>query len=149
MCKVAIRKWRNIQEKPIVKGALDSHAFVCFGWNSLSGYSQVSSKIDCYECFPVENSARHSGWSKAHLAISTEQVPNKGCLCKSISIFTMGLYSSPYDYIIHVALIATSHVSLITILLCHYHISLLQGCSHIRTYCSPLDTARWALDRLL
>ena len=58
----------------------------------------------------------HSRRSRAHLAVSTERVlfqTNTGCLCKSISPFTMGLYGSPYDYVIHVALIATSHVSLI------------------------------------
>ena len=53
----------------------------------------------------------YSGRSRAHLATSTEWVSsptNKSCLCKSISPFTMGLYGSPYDYVIHVGLIATS-----------------------------------------
>ena len=49
--------------------------------------------------------------------VSTERVllqANKGCLCKSISPFTMGHYGSQYDYVIHIALIATSCTSLIT-----------------------------------
>ena len=59
----------------------------------------------------------HSCRSRAHLAVSTEQVSfqtNESCLCKSISPFTMGLYGSPYDYVIHVAIIASSRVPLIT-----------------------------------
>jgi len=39
----------------------------------------------------------------------TNKQTNKCCLCKSISPFTMGLYRSLHDYIIHEALIATSH----------------------------------------
>ena len=59
----------------------------------------------------------HSCRSRAHLSVSTEQVSsqtNESCLCKSISPFTMGLYGSPYDYVIHVAIIATSCIPLIT-----------------------------------
>ena len=36
---------------------------------------------------------------------------NKGCLCKLILPCTMGLYGSPYDCTIHVALIAIPHES--------------------------------------
>ena len=59
----------------------------------------------------------YSGWSRAHLAIFTECVSsqtNKRCLCKSSWPFTLGLYGSQYDYVIHVALIGTAHMSLIS-----------------------------------
>ena len=59
----------------------------------------------------------YSGRSRAHLTVSTEWVSsqtNKSCLCKSSSPFTMGLYGSPYDYVIHVAIIATLRIALIT-----------------------------------
>ena len=51
------------------------------------------------------------------LAASTERVSsqtNKICLCKSVSPFTMGHYGSPYDYVIYIAIIATSCVPPIT-----------------------------------
>ena len=35
-------------------------------------------------------------------------------VCKLISPFTMNVYGSLYDYIIHIELIAISHISLIT-----------------------------------
>ena len=55
---------------------------------------------------PIRKS--YSGQSRAHLAASTEWVSyqvNESCLCKSISPFTMKLYSSTYDYVIHMPLI--------------------------------------------
>ena len=58
-----------------------------------------------------------SSQSRSQLAVSTEWVSsqtNKSCSCKSISPFTMGLYGSLYDYVIHTVLLATSHASLIT-----------------------------------
>ena len=51
----------------------------------------------------------HNSWSRAHLAVSTEWVlsqTNENCLCESSSPFTMGLYGSPYDYLILIVLIA-------------------------------------------
>ena len=62
----------------------------------------------------------HISQSRAHLIVSTEQVlfqTSKSCLRKLISPFTIGLNGSPYDYVIHIALIAylaRSHASLIT-----------------------------------
>ena len=52
----------------------------------------------------------HGGRSRVHLAVPTEWVSsqtNESHLCKLSSSFTMGLYGSLYDYIIHVALIAS------------------------------------------
>ena len=74
------------------------------------GFPRKHSKASCIR-------KSYSGRSRAHLAASTEWVSsqtNESCLCKSISPFTVGLYGSPCDYVIHVGLIATSHVSLIT-----------------------------------
>ena len=65
---------------------------------------------------PMENlciTKCHTCQYTAHLAVSNESVScrtNKRCLCKLSSPFTMGLYGSQYDYIIHIALIATSQV---------------------------------------
>ena len=59
----------------------------------------------------------HSGQSRAHLTVPTERVlfqANESCLCKSIWPFTTGIYGSPYDYVIPVALVATSRVTNIT-----------------------------------
>ena len=59
----------------------------------------------------------NSGWSRVNLHGSilwAGFTSNKSCLCISISPFTIGLYVSSYDYAIHVVLIATSHMSLIT-----------------------------------
>ena len=41
-----------------------------------------------------------SGRSRAHLAVSTEQVLFRALLCKSISHFAMVLNGSPCDYVI-------------------------------------------------
>ena len=126
----------------IIRAAIEAHskrwnrftqtALVCLEQNSLSGYHQVSSRSTAMAFYDAQSFLRgfprkhsnassvrksYSSWSRAHLAVSTEWVlseTNKSCLCKSISPFTMGLYGSPYDYIIHVGLIATSQVSLIT-----------------------------------
>ena len=108
-------------------------AVVCLGWNSLSGYCQVTSTSTTMVFYDMRsmwvfpwniskenashNLKHHSDWFRAHLAVSTERVlfqKNKGCLCKSISPFTMGLYGSLQDFTIHVALITTLCVSLIT-----------------------------------
>ena len=67
------------------------------------------------KCFAVRKS--YSSQSRAHLAVSTEQVSsqtNKSCLCKSSWPFTISLYGSQYDHVIHVALITIPCVSLIT-----------------------------------
>ena len=62
----------------------------------------------------------HISQSRAHLTVSTEQVlfqTSKSCLRKLISPFTIGLYGSLYNYVVHIALIAylaRSHASLIT-----------------------------------
>ena len=59
----------------------------------------------------------NSGRSRAHLAAPTEWVlsqTNESCLCKLISPFTLGLYGSPHDYVIHAGIIATTRVALIT-----------------------------------
>ena len=74
----------------------------------------------------------YSDRSRAHLAVSTEWVSsetNKNSLCKSSSPFTMGLYGSLYDCH-HVALIATSHVSLITSFLWYEGIWMCK-CAHL------------------
>ena len=58
----------------------------------------------------------YRGWFRSHLAVSTESVSsqtNESCLCKLSWPFTMGLYGSQYHYIICVALITISHISLI------------------------------------
>ena len=57
----------------------------------------------------------YSGWSRAHLTISTEWVSsqtNESFLSKLISLFTVGFYGSLYDYIIYIALIAPLFVGL-------------------------------------
>ena len=57
----------------------------------------------------------YSGQSGALLTVSTERVSfqtSEGAIVKID--FTMGLYGSPYDYIIHVALIAIPRTSLIS-----------------------------------
>ena len=107
-------------------------AFVCLGRNSLSWYCQVSSRLTAIALpytrsiwvFPWESQWKivniikcHGRQSRAHLAVSTERVSfrtKNGCLWKPILHFTMGLYSSLHDYIIHITLIATSRISLIT-----------------------------------
>ena len=107
-------------------------ALVRLEQNSLSGYCQVSSRSTAMAFYDAQNFPRgfprkhsnasrirksYSDQSRAHLAASTEWVSsqtNERCLCKSISPFTMCLYGSPHDYVIHVGLIATTHASLIT-----------------------------------
>ena len=100
--------------------------------NSLSEYCQVSSRSPTMAFYDTQNFSQefprkhsyashigksYSSWSRAHLTVSTEWVlfeTNKSCLCKSMSSFTMVPYGSLNDYIIHIALIATSCVSPIT-----------------------------------
>ena len=53
----------------------------------------------------------HGGQSTQHLAVSSEQLSFKE---KNNFTFTMSLYCSPCDHVIHVALIATPRTSLIT-----------------------------------
>ena len=68
---------------------------------------------EALKCFAYKEELL-SSQSRAHLAVSTEWVlsqTNRSCLCESSSPFTVG---SLYDYVIHISLFATSHVSLIT-----------------------------------
>ena len=87
-------------------------AFVWLEQNSLSGYDQVSSRLTAMEFHDTQNflwgfqrkhsnvshiRKSHSGWSRAHLAVSTEWVlsqTNESCLWKSSPPFTMGLYGN-------------------------------------------------------
>ena len=84
----------------------------------------------------------HSGRSRGHLTVFTEWVllqTNESCLCKSISSFTMGLYGSLYDYVIHIALIATSRALLIlNIHTCTLSTHLIRDC--VILWCDSLST---------
>ena len=44
-----------------------------------------------------------NGCSNCHISYWNRHVQIFCCLCKSISPFTMGIYDSPYDYVIHIA----------------------------------------------
>ena len=83
-------------------------AFICLGRNSLVDAARSNTIALPYSrsiwVFPWESPQKilhiikcHSGWSKTHLTVSTEQVllqTSESCMCKLISHFTMGLYSS-------------------------------------------------------
>ena len=63
---------------------------------------------------PAGNSGHHENVIAVNLELTWQyplsefRAKNESSLCKSVSLFTMGFYVNLYDYIIHVALIATS-----------------------------------------
>ena len=89
-------------------------ALVCLGRNSLGRYCQVSSGQllfihETFEYFPVDEKC-HNGWSRAHGQYPLSKFHPKQTRAVCVNWFHLLLWASIaslYDYIIHVALIAT------------------------------------------
>ena len=123
---------------------------VCLEQNSLSRYCQVSSRWPTMAFYDAQNFLQgfslhirksYSSRSRAHLAVSNFHLKQVKAVCVIEFIFHQG---SLYDYVIHIALIATLRMSLITSFQLHLHVHAVRSygvqLQHLKMYAAMFNS---------